>query len=155
MDESATQRFLKYVSPEPNTGCWLWTGHIDKWGYGRFFVSGNGSSLAHRASWAIHRGNTEGLHVLHRCDNPPCVNPVHLWLGTNFDNMRDMMTKGRKRVSARDGGRNPNAKLTAGQVKDIRELHASGWRYPALAERFDVSVGCIRSIALFENWRSA
>ena len=70
-------------------------------------------------------------------------------------NMRDMMTKGRKRVSARDGGRNPNAKLTAGQVKDIRELHASGWRYPALAERFDVSVGCIRSIALFENWRSA
>jgi hypothetical protein len=89
-------------------GCWLWTGAIDSNGYGKFALPRPWRRVAaHRVSFALHNGELEpGKFVCHACDNPPCVRPDHLFLGTQSDNMRDMLRKGR--------GRNPLfAKLAA------------------------------------------
>lgn len=82
-------------------GCWLWNGQIGKRGYGMIGVPkryGPRIQYAHRVSWRLHRGEIpDGLSVLHRCDNPKCVNPDHLFLGTAGDNIRDCVAKGRQR----------------------------------------------------------
>lgn len=89
-----TRFHAKYV-PEPNTGCWLWEGATIRSGYGRHNINGVQMG-AHRASWIIHNGDIpDGMHVCHKCDTPPCVNPDHLFLGTHADNMRDMQAKER------------------------------------------------------------
>lgn len=87
-------------------GCIIWTGYTDPKGYGRFSSHG-GEVLAHRLAYSMHFGaDVKGWHVLHRCDNRRCVNPQHLFLGTNDDNMADMVAKGR--ASRRFGTQNPN-----------------------------------------------
>ena len=88
---------------EPNTGCWIWIAALNNRGYG---IIGRGARQdgpepAHRISWELAYGPIpEGLHVLHKCDNPPCVNPHHLFLGTHGDNMRDSVIKGRANSEA-------------------------------------------------------
>ena len=78
-----------------DTECWVWTGSLFESGYGRFSRS-NKKLRAHRVSYEIYKGAIpDGMHVLHECDNPPCVNPNHLFLGTHLDNMKDMERKGR------------------------------------------------------------
>ena len=95
MRVSAQARLLAKVSPEPNTGCWLWTGAVDEDGYGRFFYRGK-NRHAHRVSYELHAAPiTDGRFVCHTCDVRLCVNPLHLWLGTNADNIRDGVRKGR------------------------------------------------------------
>ena len=87
----------KYIT-EPNTGCWIWIAALSNKGYGKIGrgMRQDGHEPAHRISWELNYGPIpEGLHVLHKCDNPPCVNPNHLFLGTHGDNMRDSVTKGR------------------------------------------------------------
>jgi hypothetical protein len=96
LTEQEAARFWAKVdkSPHPN-GCWIWTAKLPRHGYGTFGLHGK-SKLAHRVCYRNTRGPIPpGLDVLHSCDNPPCVNPAHLWLGTNADNVRDKMTKGR------------------------------------------------------------
>ena len=89
------ERFEKYVSPEPNTGCYLWIGSLNTYGYGQFWCKGK-NVLAHRASFELYKSLIPpGISVLHACDNPACVNPDHLFLGTQKDNMQDMKKKGR------------------------------------------------------------
>lgn len=81
--------------PEPNSGCWLWTGSLNKSGYGETTWKGK-LELAHRTSWALNKGQIpNGLQVLHRCDNRICTNPDHLFLGTNYDNVLDKISKKR------------------------------------------------------------
>ena len=88
-------RFDAKWTPEPMSGCWLWTGTVDLKQYGRFSKQGRLCS-AHRIAWELYRGSIPtDRNVLHRCDNPSCVNPDHLFLGTLTDNMRDMARKGR------------------------------------------------------------
>lgn len=91
------ERFERNWVAEPYFGCWLWIGEIAAKGYGRIWKhSGLRSRRAHRAAWLLYRGQIpDGLHVLHRCDTRLCVNPEHLFLGTNLDNVLDAMSKGR------------------------------------------------------------
>jgi HNH endonuclease len=90
-----SERFWSKV--DKSGDCWVWTGSRDLKGYGKINI-GCTPTLAHRVSWQIKSGDIpEGLFVLHRCDNPPCVNPAHLFIGTAGDNVQDMMSKGRQR----------------------------------------------------------
>lgn len=134
LQETAADRFWAKVDkngptmPHMQTPCWVWTGATDK-GYGQ--LGFNGKSIgAHRLAYELRHGASPGiLHVLHRCDNPPCCNPDHLFLGTNGDNVRDMCAKGRawqqQPGNALRGSANPNAKLLPEQVVAIREAYAS------------------------------
>jgi hypothetical protein len=97
-------RFLAKYVPEPNSGCWLWTAHCDRQGYGTLTAMPEESAkgkrwpfMAHRISFEQFRGPIpEGMCVLHKCDVPSCVNPDHLFLGSNADNMADKVAKGRQ-----------------------------------------------------------
>ena len=85
------------------SGCWKWQGAVDSHGYGRTRYNGKLTS-AHRAAYEyMHKEIPEGMHVLHRCDNPPCINPAHLFLGTHQDNMDDMAAKGRRYKKTKEG----------------------------------------------------
>lgn len=116
--EQLLERFENKFTPEPNTDCWIWTGAVNSSGYGSFYFNGR-DVRAHRASWELHYGPIpNGDHhgttcVCHTCDNPLCVNPAHLFLGTQSDNMRDMYRKGRAQQAGIDNG---NSKLSEPQV---------------------------------------
>lgn len=99
--QKAIERFESMAMPIPITGCWEWIGAIATHGYGYFGANGK-SIRAHRASYQIYKGKIgDGLYVLHSCDNPSCVNPDHLWLGTQKDNIRDRNIKGRHNLTGR------------------------------------------------------
>lgn len=128
-----TERFMANVSPEPNTGCWLWLGSVADDGYGRMRVGGGRRVRAHRLALELFAASAPGDHlVCHRCDQPTCVNPAHLFVGTNADNLADMARKGR---STR-GGRNPNARLSP---LDVAAIRASTATNEAVARRFGIS----------------
>lgn len=183
-------------------GCWLWTGATHRQGTGKthgvFSWSGK-QSTAHRFSWELHFGPIpEGLNVLHNCpngDEPHCVNPAHLWLGTLADNNRDMFAKGRGAVGERHGShlhgadylprgddhwmhrhpekvlrgaehpfaKNPQlaqrgekhgqSKLTADQVREIRQRVAAGESRRSLAFEFGVCPNTVGNIILGRIWR--
>lgn len=146
-----TERFWEKVR---KTGsCWTWTGQRHDHGYGRLetYVPKRIVYLAHRLSWEIHFGPIpEGLQVLHKCDNPPCVNPDHLFLGTHLDNMNDMRRKGR---NVR-GERLPHSKLTTAAVLDIRARYAKGnVTQQALADHFGVSNSQINGVIHRNAWK--
>jgi len=95
IDEHTHKRFLKKVK-KSNDGCWLWTGGITIWGYGQFWLSGREYG-AHRISYSMHRGKIpKGKFVLHSCDVRNCVNPSHLFIGTQKQNVHDAFNKGRR-----------------------------------------------------------
>lgn len=133
--------------------CWIWTGSKSRKGYGGIRESeGRRLLRAHRVSWAIHHGpvNDEDC-VLHHCDNPACVRPDHLWIGTYKDNAVDAARKGRSPLmqhpeSARRGERHHMAVLTDSQVAELRALHVAGHAKRSLARKFGVSRGCVCGI---------
>lgn len=142
---SAAERAIALLSPEPNTGCWLWAGQVNRRGYGNIADG----KLVHRVVWAhFHGPIPAGLFLCHRCDTPACSNPDHLFLGTHAENMADMRLKGRSRA----GARNTMAKLSEGQVHEIRLELAAGASQPVLAEKYAVHRSTISSIATGARW---
>lgn len=127
--------------------CWLWTAGRTADGYGMFKVGGK-VRKAHRVSWVIANGDTGDLLVLHRCDVPACVNPAHLFLGTDADNAADRTVKGRGAKGERMG----RAKLTYENVASIRERVAGGEMQKALAAEFGVATSTIARIVIGERW---
>lgn len=137
-------RFERKYIPDPNSGCWMWIGTVDGRGYGAI-KDGKKMRRATRVSWELYRGAFDtNLRLLHKCDNPLCVNPDHLLLGTNWDNTRDMFAKGR----AHDR-RGNNAKLTPEQVVEIRTSALTG---RALAAKFGVSTATISFVRSGKRW---
>jgi len=146
----------RYI-PEPNSGCWLWTGdRSGQSGYGALLLNkvplGDGRyrkirEYAHRLSWLLHEGDIpDGIRVLHRCDNPACVNPDHLFLGTSADNSRDAMMKGR----LSKGSHRPLAKLTEADIPAIR---ASNKSLTETAAQYGVVFQTISDIRRRKTWR--
>lgn len=144
---SLEDRFMKFV--EQTETCWVWRGAINSSGYGSFNIDGKiyGS---HRVSWRIFIGPDEGIHVLHRCDNRMCVNPDHLFSGNNSDNVADRVAKGRSAVA--QGTRNPRAKITDGDVREIRHLHSLGVGTRDLSVRFGICRTAIQRIVKGTSW---
>lgn len=134
--------------------CWLWTCSKKAKGYGQYTVWPGHVVLAHRYAYELMRGPIpDGLGVLHRCDNPPCVNPDHMFLGTRADNNRDMVEKGRARHSGPRGEANSSAKLTEDSVRAIRRERADGAKLLTLARRFNVSIHVISAVARRKLWK--
>jgi hypothetical protein len=131
------------------SSCWLWMGWRNKNGYGQVKGGLYRNKTAHRVVWTHVNGPIpDGLWVLHRCDNPPCVRPDHLFLGTPSDNAADMVAKGRQ---AR-GAMKSTTILTADQVREIRLLRAAGLRQKDIAERFGVCRATIGHILTGRQW---
>jgi hypothetical protein len=144
MNNSEKERLYKFIMPIPWSGCWEWMGQTDR--YGKF--SFGNEQLAHRASWIIHNGTIpDGLNVLHKCDNPSCVNPEHLFLGTHTDNMQDKIKKGR--ANPRQGEAHPMAKYTEEQVRYIRTC---GKKSKELAMEFGCNYTYIDQIKRGDIW---
>jgi len=115
-------QFLQQIYPEPNTGCWLWGGRSDNKGYGRLSHMGR-FQLAHRFSYFINKGHFDiTKNVLHICDNPPCVNPDHLYLGDQKQNNIDRDTRGRQRTKR--GSEHKLSKFSPEQVVEIRNIYS-------------------------------
>lgn len=96
MNISTEERFLRRTMPEPNSGCLIWTASCKRLGYGQFKLNGK-MEPAHRISYKLFRGKIGKLNVLHKCDVRCCVEPSHLFLGTQIDNIADMDAKGRRK----------------------------------------------------------
>lgn len=148
--ESLDQRFWRYVNTSGS--CWLWTGHKGGGGYGHIRQGGK-ERLAHRVSYEMAYGSIPGgLDVLHRCDNPACVRPDHLWLGTHTENMADMAAKGRNKQPS--GERSGQAKLTWEQVGEIRQKRRSGhYTLKQLGVEYGVHLSLISLITRGVIWR--
>lgn len=140
-------------SPGPN-GCWTWIGTRSSDGYGSIGRGGKGGGMvaAHRAAWEMTYGPIpDGLKVLHNCpdgDNPSCVNPAHLFLGTNADNSADMVAKERQARGERVAG----AVLTEVAVSTIRAAYAQGATQRALAHEYGVSSDSIWRVVHRKTW---
>lgn len=145
------ERFFSSVNKTEE--CWEWTGFTDKAGYARITIRCR-SLLGHVLSYLLHNGPIPGkLHVCHSCDNPKCVNPRHLWLGTHQENMADRDKKGRGGVSGRWGEQIHFAKLTPEKVKEIRTCVALGAKQVDMAKRFGVGKPAINSIVNNRTWK--
>lgn len=144
--------------------CWEWQAAQDGFGYGRFGFRGC-NQRAHRVSWILHFGSVPiGLCVLHKCDNPRCVNPEHLYLGTKKDNARDRERRERgnhasgsrhgchTHLGMRRGSRNGRAKLDPKKVRSIRKKYEGGVRKIDLARLYDVSDAVINSVVQRKSW---
>lgn len=150
MDSSVEDRFWSKVRRHP-TDCWEWQRAKNKQGYGVFALTSRTMVSAHRFAWMSAEGPIpEGLCVLHRCDNPKCVRPGHLFLGTFGDNNRDCSIKGRWRGGSPPGERHGSARLSE---KDVLFIRASHEKNVPLARRFGVNRQTIADVRDRRTWR--
>lgn len=151
MKPGKIERFWNKVEIIPFHPCWEWTGaKVRPNGHG-ILKFGNKKWLAHRLSYSIHKGKIpDGLFICHKCDNPPCVNPYHLYAGTNQDNMNDKKARGRSGSLKKE--RHGRAKLTQVQVDEIRLQYKKGIRQYVLAKAYGISGNQINLIVHMKAW---
>jgi hypothetical protein len=164
--KSDLERFYEKVMPEPMSGCWLWLGSLGG-GYGIIRVNGK-IIKAHRFSYEEHKAPIPtGLFVCHHCDNPPCVNPAHLFVGTQSDNLLDAGRKMRTgmqrypekshfkthKINYSRGESHGLSKLTQRNADDIRMLHRAGTKRIELSRLFGVAPTTISDVIKGRTWR--
>ena len=137
------QRFWSQVTHDKTKGCWLWQGYTVGKGYGRFMFEGQ-NMVAHRYAYQqLVEAIPEGMQVCHRCDVPACVNPDHLFLGTNSDNQKDSLVKGRHNTGV----------VRPEDVQEIKRLHKeTGLKATGLARKFGVSKAVVKNILSGHTW---
>lgn len=141
----AEARFWTKVDKSGPNGCWMWTGGKNEDGYGQFWLSApRRREGAHRVAYRLLVGTIpKGMWVLHSCDNPPCVNPAHLRLGTPLDNAAEMAVKGHVATM----------KVTPNEVREIRARHADGESQSALGRWFGLTPGTVMDITKRTWWK--
>ena len=149
------RRFWNGVRIRKANQCWIWNRAVDDHGYGRTSDHLAKNKKASRKAWELKNGPIpKGMCVLHRCDNPPCCNPRHLFLGTKADNTRDMVMKGRAGGGSLPGIKNPCSKLTESQVLEIRKNFVPGYGNTAkLARKYGVSGTAIYQVVRKIKWK--
>ena len=144
---SLEQRITDSYIPEPNSGCWIWVAGINACGYGTIGVNYK-SQLAHRVSYQVFRGSfPKNKKILHRCDMPCCVNPDHLFVGTQADNVRDMESK--KRAYHPRGENNGLAKITEA---DVRMIRADPRGERSIARSMGLTRAIVRGVKIGRTW---
>lgn len=147
MVKTTKDSFMRKV--QKTDGCWIWTGHRNKTGYGQIGYNGK-VYYAHRLMWEWQYGEIpEGYYVCHHCDNRACVNPDHLFLGTPLDNQRDSLHKGRNYR----GERHYMTNLSAADVMAIRYLWAGRIPGKDIATMFGVLPSAVSNILTRRNWK--
>jgi hypothetical protein len=150
---SIEERFWRFVDKSDDDSCWNWFGQKIN-GYGR--ISLGAKSLAsdgsHRVSWKMHNKQEipKGMFVMHSCDNPSCVNPKHLSLGTPKDNSDDMIAKGRKKQVIHIGEKNGKSII---KPEIVRFIRSSDLSHAELARQLNISNGCVRSVRSKRTWK--
>lgn len=152
------QRFLSKVEKQ-ESGCWLWTGAIGSAGYGHFAFNGR-PAKAHRVAYELFVGKIEllegadsrGTCVMHKCDNPKCVNPEHLMLGTHRDNMVDKIAKNRCSSRPLLGEKHQNSKLKTDDIYVIRSLNYVGAKMDQIADVFGVNRATVHRVLTGKTW---
>lgn len=147
------QRFWAKVNRRGPEECWEWTASRYRFGYGVIYANGK-MGRSNRVAWELTNGPIpDGMEVCHRCDNPPCCNPTHLFLGTHQDNVRDCFGKGRM---PRAGERNGRSKLTWESVGQMRQrLAAGGITKSELARQFGVTHEQVANVVSGRQWKTA
>lgn len=150
--QTVEERFMEYVTKTDT--CWLWTGYKGNYGYGKVTNEIGKQVRAHRYMYEKHKGTIPaGMNVLHTCDVTACINPDHLFLGTQKDNVKDMMKKGRGGYKTFYGESHPMSKLTMEKAEQIRDLYSLGNLYQReIGERFGVSQAVVSKIIKGELW---
>lgn len=151
IDQEWIRRFNAKWKMDETTGCWVWTGACVDKGYGEIKIPKTRKQIAaHRLSYLIYCGPIPaGKCVLHKCDNPPCVNPVHLFVGTKLDNALDMVNKMRHCYGERQGSH----KLTEKEVMDIHWLMKLGVKQKAISQMFKIGEMAISRIKHGQRWK--
>lgn len=147
--EGLKRRLLAKTAKRPN-GCWEWLGQTNHGGYGKWEWKSYPLRI-HRLAWMLYRGEIpDKMLVCHRCDNPPCWNPHHLFLGTPADNMADMYAKKRAPV----GAQRSQAKLTEANVLEIRKARNSpDWNANQLMQKFGIGRAVLYDVAAGRRWK--
>lgn len=142
------ERFWRYVQKGGEDECWPWVGYCDKDGYGNIKIEGK-TVRAHRLSYALHKGPIpDDAKVCHSCDNPPCCNPKHLWLGTTLQNEADKISKGRQALGEAHG----KSILTAPKVRRLRKRYATLRSYRKVAAEFGIDHSTVAQIVKRRTW---
>jgi hypothetical protein len=147
------ERFWAKVTKAGPDDCWLWTAAAKTNGYGSFNVDGK-TRLAHRVAFVLIDSLEPGQDVLHKCDVKLCVNPKHLYAGTDYDNQRDAVVRGR--LASRRGALNCNAKLTQAKVEEIRRIYAeTKLSQERIGQMYGVSQSTVSLVVLHKHWAAS
>lgn len=151
LNPSDIKRFWSKVNVLSHNECWNWLAGTRRRGYGRFWLSGKGE-VATRVSYFITYGYISDESVLHTCDNPSCVNPDHLFLGTCKDNTNDMMNKGRGINQFKNGENHSLSILKEVDVLKVREMYQNGEKQKEIAKKYNVNQSLISLVVNRRRW---